>query len=96
VYWLATKMGKSVADTGIDTLKSKPYTLKWNHTYGISLTIEGQRLSMTLSDPSGGTVDSLSVVDQAPFPAGAVCSINGMQGDLDTVFFDNFVIRRKE
>jgi hypothetical protein len=75
------------------TLASQTYTVQYNHTYKIALTIDGEGLTATITDQGSGTGVIVTATDSGTLLSGKQYSINGNSlGGQVVLLLDNFMI----
>ena len=88
--------------TAADTLglppaiASKAFDVQENRSYLIELTVNREDLVLVVTDLSTGVADTLTAKDSGPLLTGGIVSINGIQGEGDMIYFDDFKIERCE
>jgi hypothetical protein len=81
---------------GQTVLASGSYAIGAQESHRISLTIEGDRVTMSVEAIDGSASSTITGVDPQPLTMGEIVSINGAQGVTDFVSFDDFVVERRE
>jgi hypothetical protein len=86
-----------MSGTGLSPpLISKDYDVQENRSYLLELTINNKDLTFIVKDLITGIADTLNVKDTGSPLTGGTVSINGLQGDGDTIYFDDFKIEKYE
>lgn len=84
-------------DSGGQTvLASGSYAVGALESHRITLTVEGNRVTMRVEALAGGASTTLTAVDPQPLTVGGIVSMNGAQSVNDVIFFDDFVVERRE
>ena len=73
-------------------LAFKAYNVQINRSYLLELVIKGKDLMFVVQDLSTNAADTLITVDNGTMLTGGTVTINGMQGEGDVVYFDDFKI----
>jgi len=77
-------------------LISKAYDVQENRSYLLELTVHKEVLTFIMKDLITGIADTLSIKDTGLLLTGGTVSINGMQGEGDVIYFDDFKIEKYE
>ena len=77
-------------------LVSKAYDVQENRSYLLELTVANKNITFVVKDLITAIVDTLTFEDNDLFLSGGTVSINGMLGEAEVIYFDDFKIERYE
>ena len=90
------RIGKITAADPLGGDASKAFNVQENRSYLIELTVNREDLVLVATDLSTGIADTLTAKDSGPLLTGGIVSINGIQGEGDMIYFDDFKIEKYE
>lgn len=85
-----------ISGLGLPPLISKAYDVQENRSYLLELTVNKEDLTFIVKDLITEISDTLNVKDTSSLLTGGTVSINGIQGDGDVIYFDDFMIEKYE
>ena len=86
-----------VSGIGLPTpLASQSCVIKKGGAYLIELIADKNVLTLVVTDLATNSPQTVTVTDAGPALAGTIVSLNGMQTDGDTTYFDDFKIEKYE
>lgn len=85
-----------MTELGYPPLISKAYDVQENRSYLLELTVNKEDLTFILKDLITGISNTWNAKDTGSLLTGGSVSINGIQGDGDVIYFDDFKIEKYE